>query len=39
MFESLRRTAIPIGNGQSSEDQPSEIARGAALLRALAAVD
>lgn len=39
MFESLRRTAIPIADGQSSEDQPSEIARGAALLRALAAVD
>jgi len=39
MFESLKRTAIPIADGQSSEDQPSEIARGAALLRALAAVD
>jgi methyltransferase (TIGR00027 family) len=39
MFESLKRTAFPIANGQSFEDQPSEIARGAALLRALAAVD
>lgn len=39
MFESLKRSAIPIANGQSFEDQPSEIARGAALLRALAAVD
>src|SRR5512136_2609445 len=39
MFESLKRTTYPIANGEAVEDQPSEIARGAALLRALAAVD
>ncbi len=39
MFESLRNAAYPAGDGASAEDQPSELARGAALLRALAAVD
>ncbi len=39
MFESLRRAAYPTADGRSEDDQPSEIARGAALLRALAAFD
>ncbi len=36
MFESLKKSAYPDASG---EDQPSEIARSAALLRALAAMD
>jgi len=39
MSESVKNTAPPIANGESFKDQYLEIARGAALVRALAAVD
>ncbi len=39
MFDSLRSAAYPTAKEGSNGDQPSEIARGAALVRALAALD
>jgi hypothetical protein len=39
MSESPKGTPFPAANGPLIEDQPLEIARGAALVRALAAVD
>ncbi len=39
MFESLRSAAYPAADEEASGDRPSEIARGTALVRALAALD
>src|ERR1035441_8737137 len=39
MSESVKKAALPIANGESVAEPSLEIARGAALVRALAAVD